>query len=84
MVTDMRREETLKSILSEYYRYNISKIYKPNSIDGREFGFNFFGGSFKRHIGFKVFEEYVNYIQRMVPKDVYYSIATYLEPTRYE
>ena len=82
MVMDMRREETLKSILSEYYRYNSSKIYKPNRIDGREFGFNFFGGSFKRHIEFKVFEEYVNYVQRMVPKDVYYSIATYREPTR--
>jgi DNA primase small subunit len=71
----------LDSILLEHYTKNSQLIVTPDHIDGREFGFTFFDGSFRRHISFKTFQEYMSYVLKHHPKDVYFSIAIYQNPS---
>lgn len=75
-------QSLLKSILKEYYSGNISNIYEPKELAGREFGFSFFDGSFRRHISFRTLKEYAEFVLYNLPKDVYYSVAVYREPSR--
>lgn len=70
-----------RSILKEYYSQNFSGIYEPANLASREFGFSFFDGSFRRHTSFRSFKEYVDFVLRNIPKDVYYSVAVYREPS---
>jgi len=81
MIKKVSREAVFKSILNEYYSKNFSSIYDPQFIANREFGFSFFDDSFRRHISFRNLKEYVEFVSRMVPKDVYYSVAFYQQPS---
>lgn len=80
MSTD-RNTGYLKSILREYYSANLSSIYEPAELPSREFGFSFFDGSFKRHTSFRSFKDYSEFIAKNTPKDVYYSVAVYRQPS---
>jgi DNA primase small subunit len=70
----------LERILKEYYKENSSKVYEPPNLNEREFGFTFFDDSFKRHMGFNSHSEYIDFLIRATPKDVYYSVAMYHDP----
>jgi DNA primase small subunit len=83
-LTDNKKEDQAKllvNILQEYYKNNAEKVYMPEEFENREFGFSFFDGKFKRHISFHSFDDYKTFLIENVPKDVYYSIALYRNPS---
>jgi DNA primase small subunit len=71
----------LDSILQEHYSKNPQLVVSPDFIEGREFGFTYFDGSFRRHLSFKTSQEYKSFILKNHPKDIYFSIAIYRSPS---
>lgn len=71
----------LKQKFLEYYESNINRIKPPLYIEKREFGFIIFKDRIViRHKSFRNVEALKKFIKTIVPADVYYSTAYYLNP----
>ncbi len=75
---ELRKQyQVLNELLKEHYDSSVGEVYCPERIELREFGFAFFIGQFRRHMSFKHGRDLHSYIQQTLPKDVYYSVASY-------
>jgi len=73
--------EYVKDRFREYYLKNPGSVTAPSEMEKREFGFLLFvEKQMIRHKGFKSIEDLRSFIGEVVPSDVYYSSAYYMNP----
>ncbi len=70
----------VKRMFREFYSRDDSIGDSLYMIEQREFGFAYFEGWILRHKRFKLSDELREFLQRIVPSDVYFSSAYYEDP----
>lgn len=66
---------------AEYYEEHGSEILPPPAVEKREFGFLMFKEKMMiRHKAFKDMDDFVSFVKKVVPSNVYYSGAYYERP----
>ncbi|MEM2901532.1 MAG: DNA primase small subunit PriS [Candidatus Bathyarchaeia archaeon] len=74
-------EEYVKGKFREYYLKNPGSVRPPSEMEKREYGFLLFvEKQMVRHKGFKSGGDLRSFIEAIVPSDVYYSSAYYMNP----
>ncbi|MEM3670958.1 MAG: DNA primase catalytic subunit PriS [Thermoprotei archaeon] len=76
----LKQLKALEACLREYYS-QATLPQAPDSIERREFGFTSFDGGFRRHMSFRSAQEFWTYVVRNAPRDAYFSVARYTNPT---
>lgn len=77
----IQTSEFIQHKFAEYYQQNSATIQSPSFIEKREFAFLLFREkTMLRHKGFKDEEGFRNFLQSIVPSDVYYSSAYFEKP----
>jgi len=80
-VNKIQAQDFIQQKFAEYYRQNFGSIQPPSRIEKREFAFLLFREKVMlRHKGFKTAEDFRNFLQNVLPSDVYYSSACYERP----
>jgi len=70
----------VQEMFREYYNKDFSLSESFPTIEKREFGFASFESWMLRHKSFKSEEELTSFLRNFVPKDAYFSCATYETP----
>lgn len=77
----IQTREFIQQKFQEYYKQNSESIQSPASFEKREFGFLLLKERVMlRHKGFKNVGDLRNFLQSVVPSDVYYSSSYYDKP----
>ncbi|MCF8885364.1 MAG: DNA primase small subunit PriS [Nitrososphaerota archaeon] len=72
----------VEAVFREYYNKNVDKVYTPEKIDEREFGyFPFSEKIMVRHLYFDTEEKLKDFLKKVVPLHVYHSAAFYRYPS---